>query len=165
LILQGHWWLLGIAWVPALAVAALIALRHGVADTADLFRKSAALVLVFFLARTWLAEPNVVLVMALVLVPVALGRLDRRLFTAVWVIALAFTVLNASPLQLLWVSFPQAMVTALAWAGRYGDATLLARALLVVAWQVTGWWIVVTCLRRRPADAGDAAQAAAPRST
>ena len=95
--------------------------------------------------------------MALVLVPVALGRLDRRFFTAVWVIALTFTVLNASPLQLLWVSFPHAMVTALAWVGRCGDVTLLARALLVVAWQVTGWWIVVVCLRRRAADEPDTA--------
>ena len=28
----GHWWLLGLVWVPALAVAAAIGLRHGVAD-------------------------------------------------------------------------------------------------------------------------------------
>jgi hypothetical protein len=151
LILQGHWWLLGLAWVPALAAAAAIGLRRGVADVPDLFRKSAALVLVFFLARTWLAEPNVVLVLALVLVLAALGDLDRRFFTAVCAIALAFTVLNASPLQLLFVSFPHAMETSLAWVGRYGDATLLARAALVVAWQVAGWWIVVTCLRRRQA--------------
>jgi hypothetical protein len=150
LILHGHWWLLGLAWVPALAVAAVVGLRHGVADVAELLRKSAALVLVFFLARTWLAEPNVVLVMALALVLVSVDRLDRRLFTAVWVIALAFTVLNASPLQLMWVTFPHAMVTALTWIGRYGDATLLARAALVATWQVAGWWIVVVCLRRLP---------------
>ncbi len=150
LMLQGHWWLLGLAWVPALAVAAVIGLRHGVADVPDLFRKSAALVLVFFLARTWLAEPNVVLVLALVLVLAARRDLDRRLFTAIWAIALAFTVLNASPLQLLFVSFPHAMETSLAFVARYGDATLLARAALVVAWQVAGWWVVVACLRRRP---------------
>ena len=150
LLLQGHWWLLGLAWVPALAAAAAIGLRHGVADVPDLFRKSAALGLVYFLARTWLAEPNVVLVLALVLVIAALGDLDRRFFTAMWAIALAFTVLNASPLQLLFVSFPHAMVTSLAFVGRYGDATLLARAALVAAWQVAGWWVVALCLRRRP---------------
>ena len=151
LMLQGHWWLLGLAWVPALAVAAAIGLRRGVADVPDLFRKSAALVLVFFLARTWLAEPNVVLVLALVLVLAARGDLDRRFFTAIWAIALAFTVFNASPLQLLFVSFPHAMETSLTFVARYSDATLLARAALVVAWQVAGWWVVVLCLRRRPA--------------
>ena len=147
-LLPGHWWLLGLAWIPALALATAIGLRHGVADGTDLFRKSAALVLVFFLTRTWLAEPNVALVLALVLILTALGDLDPRWFTAVWVIALVFTVFNASPLQLLFVAFPKTMETSLAFAGRYSDATLLARAVLVVAWQAAGWWIVVTCLRR-----------------
>lgn len=155
LLLQGHWWLLGLAWVPALAVAAAIGLRHGVADAGDLFRKSAALVLVFFLTRTWLAEPNVVLVLALVLVVASLGGLDRRFFTVVWAVALAFTIFNASPLQLLFIAFPHAMESALAFVARYGDATLLVRAALVVAWQSIGWWIVIVCLRRRPAAAGE----------
>jgi len=34
---------------------------------------------------------------------------------------------------------------------RYGDATLVVRAALVIAWQVVGWWIVVACFRRGPA--------------
>jgi prepilin signal peptidase PulO-like enzyme (type II secretory pathway) len=51
------------------------------------------------------------------------------------------------------------MERSLAFVARYGDATLLARALLVVAWQVTGWWIVVACFRRRPAAAGQPAGA------
>jgi len=161
LLLPGHWWLLGLLWVPALVAAAVVGLRHGISDTADLFRKSAALVLVFFLARTWLAEPNVVLVLALVLVLASLGELDRRFFTAIWVIALVFTVFNASPLQLLFVEFPRTMVTALDFVGRYSGATLPARAALVVAWQIVGWWAVVLCLRRRPAGATEAAAAAA----
>jgi hypothetical protein len=56
----------------------------------------------------------------------------------------------------LFVAFPRAMETSLAFVGRYGDATLLARAALVVAWQATGWWIVVRCLRSRPAAACEA---------
>ena len=60
---------------------------------------------------------------------------------------LLFTVFNASPLQLLWVAFPRRHGAAARDVGRYGDATLLARAVLVVAWQVAGWWIVVACLR------------------
>ncbi len=147
LLMQGHWWLLGLAWIPALAVAALM-LRHGVDGFADLTRKSLALVLVFFLTRTWLAEPNVVLVLPLALVLASLGELDRRLLTALWVVPLVFTVVNASPVQLLWVAFPATMEHWLADIGRYGDATLVARAILVVAWQIAGWWTVVVCLRR-----------------
>lgn len=152
LLMQGHWWLLGLAWIPALAVA-IIVLSRGIGGFDDLVAKSVALVLVFFLTRTWLAETNLILVVPLALILVSLDRLDRRALTAVWVLPLVFTVFNASPLQLLWVAFPDAMERTLTIADRYGDVTLLVRAALVVAWQVVGWWIVVTCLRRRPAPA------------
>ena len=126
-------------------------LWRGVGDFGDLWR-SAALVLVFMLTRAWVAEPNVVLVVPLVLVLVSLGELDRRLFTALWVVPLAFTVVNASPLQLLWVAFPDA------WRARWRPWPRTRRhsrlrAALVVAWQVAGWWTVVVCLRRAPAPA------------
>ena len=158
LLMQGHWWLLGLLWIPALVVAVL-ALRTGVNGFDDLVRKSTALLLVFYLTRTWLAEPNVVLLLPLVLILVSLGELDRRALTAVWLIPLVFTLFNASPLQLLFVTWPQAMETSLAFVARYGTATLAARAVLVIAWQVAGWWIVVACFRRRPAVAGQPASA------
>ena len=146
-LLPGHWWLLSLLWIPAVAVAAVLLLRHGVADLGDLAAKSAALVLVFLLTRTWVAEPNAALLVPLVLIPVALGRLDRRLFTTVWAVPLAFAVFDLAPLQLLWTAFPGAMARALRFAGRYRDVTLLLRACLVVVWQVLGWWLVVVCGR------------------
>ena len=151
-LLHGHWWLLGLVWIPALAAAALT-LRRGVRDFNDLVAKSAALVLVFFLTRTWLAEPDVVLVVVLVLVATSLGALDRRALTAVWVIPLLFTVFNESPLQLLWVTFPGDWHQWLAFVGRHGPATVIGRGVLAIAWQIAGWWIVVSCLRKRPAAA------------
>jgi hypothetical protein len=149
LLLPGHWWLVSLLWIPAVGVAAILLLRHGVADFGDLAARSAALVLVFLLTRTWVAEPNAVLLVPLVLIPVALGRLDRRLFTAVWAVPLAFAVFDLAPLQLLWAAFPGAMARALRFAGRYRDATLAVRACLAVVWQVLGWWLVVACGRRR----------------
>ena len=61
------------------------------------------------------------------LILTSLGELDRRALTAVWVIPLLFTVFNASPLQLLFVAFPDAMETSLVGFARYGVPTL-ARA-------------------------------------
>ncbi len=150
LLMEGHWWLLGLLWFPALAVA-IFALRRGGGGFDDLVRKSTALVLVFFLTRTWLAEPNVILILTLVLILTSLGELDRRALTAVWVIPLLFTVFNASPLQLLFVAFPDAMETSLSVFARYESTTLVVRAALVIAWQIAGWWIVVSCFRRVPA--------------
>jgi hypothetical protein len=119
----------------------------------ELLMMATGLTLLVFLTRTWVAEPNVALVIPLVALLSATGALDRRALTAVWALPLAFTVFNASPLQLLWVSAPGLMTRLLADVGRYSQATLLARAALVVAWQVAGWWIVVVCLRGRTRDA------------
>ena len=151
LLMQGHWWLLGLLWIPALAVATVVAVRRGVGGFTDLAKKSTALVLVVFLTRTWLAEPNVILILPLVLILTSLGELDRRALTAIWVIPLLFTVFNASPLQLLFVAFPHAMESSLAVFARYESTTLVVRAALVIAWQIAGWWIVVSCFRRVPA--------------
>ena len=145
--LPGHWWLLGLLWVAALA-AGLAVLRRG-PGFVDLVRGAVALTLVFLLTRAWLAEPNVVLVLPLVLVLAALGDLDRRLLTALWLVPLAFAVANLSPLQLLWLAFPAAWQASLAAAADVSSVSLALRAALVVAWQVVGWWTVVACLRPR----------------
>ncbi|MFA4964379.1 MAG: glycosyltransferase 87 family protein [Thermoleophilia bacterium] len=144
--LPGHWWLLSLLWVPAVAAGVALLRRGGGFEA--LARNSAALVLVFFLTRTWLAEPNVILVLPLVLVLASLGHIDRRALTALWAIPLAFTVFNATPLELLWAVSPGAMLRSLAAIGDYHTARLAAQAALVVAWQAAGWWVVASCLRR-----------------
>jgi hypothetical protein len=145
--LPGHWWLVGLLWVVALA-AGLVLLHRG-HGFEDLVRGAVALALVVFLTRSWLAEPNVVLVLPLALMLASLGRLDRRLLTALWLIPLAFAIANLSPLQLLWLWFPAAWQAWLAAAADLSSVSLALRATLVVAWQVVGWWTVVACLRPR----------------
>ena len=155
----GAWWLLGMAWVPALAAAALLVLRRGIGDLDDLLAKCLGLTLVFFLTRTWLSEPNVVLALPFALLLVVRGRLPRRALLALWLVPLLFTVAGWTPLDLLWVAFPGAMVRATAEVARFLPVVQVVRAALVVVWQVTGWWIVVACLRR---DVRLAAPQAAP---
>jgi hypothetical protein len=147
LVLEGHWWLLGLLWLPALAIAAVLA-RRSPRDFTGLLTLGLTFTLVFFLTRTWLAEPNAVLLLAPVVVLASLGCVDRRFFTALWLIPLGFAIVNVSPLQVLWVTWPEAMSRALAWSGHYSGLSLLARSALVFAWQVAGWWLVVACLRR-----------------
>ena len=75
--------------------------RGGHGDFDDLLATGLSLPRLF-LTRTWLAEPNVALIVPLR--PAAAARPARpRALTALWVLPLAFTVFNASPLQLLWV--------------------------------------------------------------
>ena len=159
ILLAGHWWLLGVLWIPALAIAVVLARRSGEGFD-DLLRTGLACVLVVFLTRTWLAEPNVVLVLPLALVLSVRGSLDRRLLAALWLLPVAFAVFDATPLQLLWVAFPGAMRASLDAIGPYGDVLLAVRAGIVVAWQVVGWWTVVVCLKSRPSRVLDSASAA-----
>jgi len=148
--LTGHWWLLGLVWIPALAICTL-ALRRGDGGFADLLKKSTAVVLVFYLTRTWLSESNLILILPLVLILTSMGELDRRALSVIWILPLVFTVVGSTPLQLLFPAFPEAMDEALDYAARWYDVALLVRAALVISWQVAGWWIVVACFRRDPA--------------
>jgi hypothetical protein len=146
--LPGSWWLLGLAWLAGLTVAALlVARRPGDGGLEDLLKNSTALVLVVFLTRTWTAEANVLLVLPMALMLSHTGALDRRLLTALWLLPLVFTAGSMSELHLLWVVFPHAMQRALADAVPYEYAGLVVKAAVVVLWQAVGWWIVVTCLR------------------
>jgi hypothetical protein len=139
-----------VLWAPALAVAAGVALSpgRGRRDVSDLFALSLTFTLVFFLCRAWLSESNVVLVLAPALILGALGRIDRRLFTTLWTVALAYAVANASPVFLLWTASPGVTEQVMAVVRSHPEVTLAVRAVLAVAWQIAGWWTVVACLRR-----------------
>jgi hypothetical protein len=145
--LPGQWWLLGLAWIPALGVA-VMALKPGITGFVDLLKKSTALILVFFLTRTWLSEQNVVLILPFVVILAATGELDSRFLVALWVLPLIFTIFNTSPPQLLFLNFPEAMESMLKGADDFRTARLLIRTALVLPWQILGWWIVITLFRR-----------------
>jgi hypothetical protein len=156
----GEHWNLGLAWVPALCAAAAFALwrdRRSRGDDErgaleDLMRTSAALVLVFFLTRTWLSEDNIVLLLPFVLILAALGRLPKRAWLAVWTIPLVFSLLSLSPLELLFPTWPGAMVKWLVAANEVAGVARVGKVIVVIAWQILGWWLVVSCLRQRRED-------------
>ena len=152
--LPGNWWLLGLAWMPALGVG-ILALKPGNHGFVDLLKKSTALILIFFLTRTWLSEPNIMLILPFVLILTSIGELDGFVLAAVWILPLVFGIFNTSPQQLLFPSFPEVMARMLKLAEDFRTARLVAKIALVIPWQIVGWWIVITCFRRGSAPAGD----------
>jgi hypothetical protein len=148
--LPGQWWLLGLAWIPALGIGVL-ALKPGITGFVDLLKKSTALILVFFLTRTWLSEPNVILILPFVVILTSIGELDSLFLVALWILPLIFTIFNASPPQLLFPNFPEAMGRILKGADDFRTARLFIRTALVVPWQILGWWIIITLFRRSSA--------------
>jgi Gpi18-like mannosyltransferase len=145
--LPGSWWLLGLVWLPALALA-IMKTRKGVKDFTDLLMKSTALILVFFLTRAWLSEPNIILIFPLVLILALSGNLKPILFHAIWLLPLVFTLFNGSLPQLFFPSSPVIMGKLMAFEENYRTFRLIARIIVVIPWQIAGWWIVAACFRK-----------------
>ncbi len=145
--LPDTWWLLGLVWIPAIAIASMT-LSPDISGFEDLLKKSVGMTLVFFLTRTWLSEPNIILLLPLVLILTSLRELNNLALAALWILPLVFTIFNVSFPQLLFPSMPDIMNRLLILADEYRTIRLVARTIVVIPWQVAGWWIVVTCLRR-----------------
>lgn len=148
--LPGLWWLLGLIWIPALATGSLALKYMGIDGFKDLLKKGAGLILIFFLTRTWLSEPNLILVLPLIVILTSLGELDRRAVIALCTIPFVYSFFNTSLFQLLFPTFPEAMVNLLKWADEFRTARLVARIISVIPWEIAGWWIVITCMKKSP---------------
>jgi len=151
--LPGQWWLLSLAWIPALGFG-ILALKHGIDGFVDLLKGSTGLVLIFYLTRAWLSEPNIFLILTFVLILTSIGELDNFTLTAIWILPLAFTFFNASLPQLFFPSLPGIMDRMLKLAEDFRSARIIARTALVIPWQIVGWRVVVSCFRRNPATVG-----------
>lgn len=150
--LSGAWAITGMLWVPALAVAAFAMVRSGIHGFPDLVKKSTALVLVFFLARSWVSEPNLILILPLVVILTSLGELNERTLTLVWVLPLVFGIFNTSTIQLLFPSAPGLMSQLLRLSDDFYTARLILRVMVVIPWLLTGLWIIRACFRRASAS-------------
>jgi hypothetical protein len=149
-LLPGNWWLLGLIWLPAIFVGALF-MPRGNRGLVDLLKNSLVLVLIFFLTRTWLSEQNLALILPMVIILVCMGELPRLTLSAVWILPLIFTIFNTSPPQLLFPILPDLMAKVLQWSDIFRSARLVVRMLLVIPWQVVGWWMVIRNLHQRSA--------------
>ncbi len=144
--LPGLWWLVGLIWVPALGVAAF-ALKPGGKGLPTLLRKSTALIMIFFLFRTWLSEPNLTLVLPMILILTCLDELDPRALTAMWIIALIYSFFNTSTFQLLFPSMPALMDRLLQSFEVFRTARLIIRIIVVIPWLAVGGWVVIKCIK------------------
>jgi hypothetical protein len=140
--LSGLWWLLGLAWVPALAAAAA-ALKPGGGGFFNLLNKSVILILVFFITRTWVSEPNIILLLPMVLILVSVRKMDPDTLTALWVLPLVFSFFNTSMIQLLFPSLPGLMERLLQGSAVFTTARLVLRILAAAAWLILAGRVVL----------------------
>lgn len=140
---------LGYLWIPALLVGYYVVYRNPPKSMTELADKAVALLLIFFLTRTWLSEPNINLIISLALLTMASKELNFKNFHFLWVIPLVFMFFNTSVPQLFFLVSPSIIPTLAQVDQSIRFWRLIAKFLIVVVWEVFAWRIVVKLLRNR----------------
>ena len=146
---------LGYLWIPALLIAYYFVYRNPPKSMLELTQAAVGLLLVFFLTRSWLSEPNINVVLPLAILALSLREINFRNFHFLWVIPLIFMVASTNFFQLFFLVSPQSLVaTGLQVENSIRTWRLLARFLIVVVWQVFGWGLVVKMFNRKKSSDG-----------
>ncbi len=147
--LAGVWMIMGWLWIPALAVGMYV-LRSRIHGLKEVFQGSAAMVLIFFLTRSWLSEPNVILILPLAVILASVGKISSRALAAVWILPFVFTLFNNSLPQLLFPLFSGSIQTWMRSGGDFRTIQLAAQIGILIVWQIAGWRIVARSVARDP---------------
>ena len=138
---------LGYVWIPALLLGYYLVYRDPPKTLGDLSQKAMGLMLIFFLTFSWLSEPYVNIVIALALLALPLAKMNFRNFHFLWVISLVFMILTTNFAQLFYLISPQSLVSEALQIEHYiRDWRLIARFLVVVAWQIFAWILALRIL-------------------
>ncbi len=140
---------LGYIWIPALLIGYYVVYRNPPKTFNELAKAAVGLLLIFFLTRSWLSEPNMDVLIPLALLALPSKQMNFRNFTFLWVIPLVFMFLNTSFPQLFFLVSPS-IIASLAQADRYIRSwRLIARFIVVVVLQVFAWRLVIEMLNRK----------------
>jgi hypothetical protein len=140
-------WFLGFLWVPALFVGYYFVYRNPPCSMGDMVTKSIGLVLVFFLMRSWLSEPNLNLLLPLMLIAIGLGKMEKRVFHLFWIIPLVFMVFNFAFPQLFFLIYPSMLDALARFDLQFGTARLVARFFIAVFWTLISMAVAFKMLR------------------
>ena len=138
---------LGFLWMPALLISYYFILRNRPLSMDNVVRKAIGLVLIFFLTRSWLSEPNINLVLTLMLIAVGLDKLDKRSLYLSWIVPLIFLVVNTSFPQLFFLVYPSVLTSLAQLDQQFRTVRLIARFAIALTWSIIAWRIVIRMMR------------------
>ncbi len=148
-VLPANLALLGYLWIPAVLIGYYLVYRNPPKSMHELAEKATVLLLIFFLTRTWLSEPNLNLIIALALFALASRDLSFRNFHFLWVLPLVFMFFNTAVPQLFFLVDPS-VISGLAQLDQsIRFWRLLCKFPVVVVWQVFAWRLVIKLLSRK----------------
>jgi hypothetical protein len=135
---------LGFLWVPALLFAYYSIYRNPPSSKTELIQKAIGLFLIFFLTRSWLSEPNINLILPLMLILTAAGteKLRFRNFHFIWIIPFFFMFLNYSIPSLFFIPYPNVITNLAMLDAQIRSWRLIGKLALTVLWQVLAWMLL-----------------------
>jgi Gpi18-like mannosyltransferase len=136
----------GYLWIPALLIGYYLVYRNPPKSMPELTEKAVVLLLIFFLTRTWLSEPNINLIISLALIALASKEMNFRNFAFLWVIPLVFMFLNTSVQQLFFLISPSIIPDLAQLDQSIRLWRLIGKFVLVLVWQVFAWRLVIKLL-------------------
>ena len=145
---------LGYLWIPALLIGYYFVYRNPPKSMPELAEKAVMLLLIFFLTRTWLSEPNLNLIISLALLMVVAKDMNFRNFAFLWAIPLVFMFLNTSAQQLFFLVSPSVISNLAQLDQSIRIWRLLAKFVVVVVWQIFAWRLVLKILKRKSGGNG-----------
>jgi len=149
-------WFLGYLWVPALLIGYYFVYRNPPRTSQDLVCKAIGLTLIAFLTRSWLSEPNVNLILPLVLIAAGLNKIDKRSLHLIWIIPLVFMIVNNAFPQLFFLIYPTVLDSLAQFDAQFGAIRFAVRFAVAVLWSVVAWKIAFQMIR------GDKKEGASP---
>jgi hypothetical protein len=125
---------LGYLWIVALLVGYFFVYRHPPKTTEGLVEAAVGLLLLFFLTRSWLSEPNLNLLFPLMLILFGFGKISKKTIHLLWIIPFGFLFLNYAAPQLFFLVDPAVTSQIAAFNLQWGIWRVLARFGLTVLW-------------------------------
>jgi hypothetical protein len=139
----------GFLWIPALLIGYYITYRNPPTSQTDLVRKAIILVLIFFLTRSWLSEPNINLILPLMLIVIGTEKVTLRNFHFAWAIPIIFMFPNYSFPQLFFIPYPHIISDLAVLDTQILTLRLIGKFLVIVFWQIVSWMFLLRTLHRK----------------
>ncbi len=137
---------LGYLWIPALLIAYYFIYRNPPKSLVGVAQAAVGLLLVFFLTRSWISEPNINVVLPLAILALSFKKLNFRNFLFLSAVPLVFLFVNTSVPQLFFLVSPSIIPALVQLDQHIRIWRLIARFIVVVVWQVFAWRLVVEML-------------------
>ena len=145
---------LGYLWIPALLIGYYLVYRNPPKSMPELAEKALVLLLIFFLTRTWLSEPNINLIISLALIALVSKEMNFRNFAFLWVIPLVFMFLNTSVQQLFFLVSPSIIPDLAQLDQSIRLWRLIGKFVIVLFWQFFAWRLVIKLLGTKSKQEG-----------